>query len=64
MVIFASVVAYALLSPVLLFAGVRFFRLLASLAPWVTFLAGVGDVVVAWLALRGLGIPSCPHRLA
>ena len=50
--IFGLVVLYAFLSPLLLFTGVRTFPVLAPLAPWVTVLAGIGDVIVALLALR------------
>ena len=55
-VAFGLVVVYAFLSPLLLFTSVRTFRILAPLAPWVTITAGVGDVIVALLALRASGI--------
>ncbi len=55
-IVFGLVVVYALLSPLVLFTGVRTFPSLRPLAPWVTMIAGAGDVLVALFALHASGI--------
>ncbi len=54
--IFGLVILYSFLSPLLLFIGVRTLPVLAPLAPWVTIIGGVVEMLVALLAFRASGI--------